>query len=428
MASISTDKKGLRRILFIGPDRKRRCIRLGRVTLKAAGQVRDRVEALNSAAIHNQDPNEDVTRWVADLDAMMADKLAAVGLIPKREVATLGAFIEQYMKGRADVKPLTQKKYESTRRSLVKFFGAEKRLRDITRGDADEWRLTYSAKGLSENTSRKHAAVAKLFFGHAVKKCLIASNPFAHLKATIRPNKERFYFITLAEAYRVLEACPDDEWRGIFALARFGGLRTPSETLGLRWSDVDWAGNKMRVRSPKTEHHEGKASRIVPLFPELRPYLDALWEQADEGAEFVIGPHYRYANEKGETGVNLRSRLLDIIWSAGLKEWPKLFQNLRSTRETELAERFPTHVVCEWMGNSEPVAAAHYLQVTEEHYRQAAAGFGEAAQKAAHGKTHEPRVSEGAAFPYAPRTAPCSLLSQYTSEQLAEAGLEPARP
>lgn len=61
-----------------------------------------------------------------------------------------------------------------------------------------------------------------------------------------------------------------------------------------------------------------------------------------------------------------------IIWKAGLAPWPKLFQNLRATRETELAETFPIHVVCEWIGNSAAVAAKHYLQVTDDHYDQAA--------------------------------------------------------
>ena len=48
--------------------------------------------------------------------------------------------------------------------------------------------------------------------------------------------------------------------------------------------------------------------------------------------------------------------------------WPKLFQNLRSARETELTERFPLHVVTAWIGNSELVARRHYLQVTDEHF------------------------------------------------------------
>ena len=54
-----------------------------------------------------------------------------------------------------------------------------------------------------------------------------------------------------------------------------------------------------------------------------------------------------------------------------VRAWPKLFQNLRSTRETELAEQYPIHVICAWIGNSPAVAAKHYLQVTEDHFKKA---------------------------------------------------------
>ena len=76
----------------------------------------------------------------------------------------------------------------------------------------------------------------------------------------------------------------------------------------------------------------------------------------------------------------MRTQLVRIIKRAGLKQWPKLFQNLRATRETELAEEFPMHVVCDWIGNSEVIAAKHYLQTTDEHFERAT----QAAQKAAH--------------------------------------------
>ena len=75
---------------------------------------------------------------------------------------------------------------------------------------------------------------------------------------------------------------------------------------------------------------------------------------------------YRRSNQ------NLSTLLRRIIKRAGLTPWPKLYQNLRASRETELAERFPLHVVCAWIGNSQAVAAKHYLQVTDEHFRQAA--------------------------------------------------------
>ena len=114
------------------------------------------------------------------------------------------------------------------------------------------------------------------------------------------------------------------------------------------------------------EGHPGGESRIVPIFPELRPHLEQVFDEAEPGTEYFI-TRYRQAN------VNLRSQLLKIITKAGLTPWPKLFQNLRSTRETELAEKYPIQVVCEWIGNSPQVASKHYLQITPEHYEKATA-------------------------------------------------------
>lgn len=55
-----------------------------------------------------------------------------------------------------------------------------------------------------------------------------------------------------------------------------------------------------------------------------------------------------------------------------------------STRQTELTETFPAHVVCEWLGNSRVIAQSHYLQVLDSHFEKAAtAPKQEAAQIAA---------------------------------------------
>jgi hypothetical protein len=43
----------------------------------------------------------------------------------------------------------------------------------------------------------------------------------------------------------------------------------------------------------------------------------------------------------------------------------------RPPRETELAETWPEHVVCAWIGTTVAVARKHYLQVTDEHFEQA---------------------------------------------------------
>ncbi|MBI2826534.1 MAG: tyrosine-type recombinase/integrase [Planctomycetia bacterium] len=206
---------------------------------------------------------------------------------------------------------------------------------------------------------------------------MVTENPFAELVSAVRGNPSRFYFVTRDDSAKVLDACPDAEWRLLFALARFGGVRTPSESLALKWGDIDWENNRIRVPSPKTEHIEGKEARLIPMFPELRPHLEAVFDQAEPGTEYVV-TRYRGGH------VNLRTQLDRIIRRAGLTPWGKPWQNLRSTRETELMEEYPAHVVCAWIGNSESVARKHYLQLTDEHFARAVQGGpSKAAQKTA---------------------------------------------
>ncbi len=128
---------------------------------------------------------------------------------------------------------------------------------------------------------------------------------------------------------------------------------------------MNWERQRFRVVAPKTEHEDG-GERWVPLFPELLPYLEEAFDRAAPGAVHVI-TRWR------DSVKNLRTGLLRILRRAGVKPWPRLYQNLRSSRETELCERFPIHVVAEWLGNSPKTALAHYTQTTEEHFRQAAA-------------------------------------------------------
>ncbi len=117
------------------------------------------------------------------------------------------------------------------------------------------------------------------------------------------------------------------------------------------------------------------AVTLIPIFPELCPYLEAVFDKAEPG--MYVLPAFRTRG----AAVNLRTRLERIILRAGLIPWPRLWQNLRSARETELADQFPAHVVCQWIGNSELVAKKHYLQVTDEHYRQAGTESGTATRR-----------------------------------------------
>ena len=371
MASIGKEPGGFR-ILFKAPDGKRKTLRLGKVSRRQAESVKIKVEALLAATLTGHAPDEEVSRWVSDRGDEMADKLAAVGLAPKRAGAALGTFIDDYVARRVDVKPATKEIWRQGKMGLVGFFGADRPMREITPGDADDHKLHLIGRGLAPMTVRKRLQFAKTIFRAAVRHKLIAADPFAEV--TVQPTMpDRMRFVTREETAKLLEACPSRDWRLIVALARYGGLRCPSEVLSLTWQGVDWEAGRMRVASPKTEHHPGKDSRLIPLFPELRPILEEAFDAAPEGAVYVVDERYRRSSQgkAGWRNCNLRTTFEKIIGRAGLTQWPRLFHNLRASRETELAERFPMHVVTAWLGHTQEIALKHYCQVTDEHFREA---------------------------------------------------------
>jgi integrase len=366
MASLCKDKNGRKRILFVAGDGSRKTIRLGKTSIKQAESFKIKLEALIAGRFSGSIEAE-TARWVAGLPDDIHGRLAAVGLVNVRAAMmslTLGQFLNEYTQSRSDVKLNTQIVYGRTCKHLIKHFGPKKLLPEITPGDADAWRLYLVRHGLAENTIRRTCGIARQFFRAAKRRKLIAENPFAELKVTVRGNKGREYFLDRQDAEKILEACPDAQWRLIFGLARWGGLRCPSEVLRLQWQDIDFEHDRFIVHASKTEHHEDGGVRTVPIFPELRPLFQDTFDQAQEGDVYCITRYRPY--------VNLCTQMIRIAKQAGLSPWPKIFQNLRSTQQTELMKDWPEYVVCKWLGNSRRIAREHYLQVTEEHFRQAA--------------------------------------------------------
>ena len=143
----------------------------------------------------------------------------------------------------------------------------------------------------------------------------------------------------------------------MLAFARYAGMRS-HETRIQRWADIDLANNTMIVRSNKTP-----PIRRSQIFPELRPHLLSAREYAPEGAELVVT---RYA-----AAANVLTTLEKIVTRAGLGPWPKLMQNLRTTRETGLLARYPAKDVTSWLGNSPDVANKHYCMTLQASFDRA---------------------------------------------------------
>lgn len=368
MASLTTDARGIRRIQF-NDGTARRTIHLGDVDKKTAVGIKLHVERLINAKLFGQPLPSETAGWLAAIGETLHGRLVAAGLTTPRQAPpaiTLVNIIDNFTKHRGPtVKPGTRLVWQQARKHLCKFFTDSRPANSITPADADDFRR-YIRGQYSEAFTAKMVMVAKSFFRDAARRKLIDASPFTDVQNGSQRNASRQRFIEAATIQKAIEATPDIEWRLMIALARFGGLRVPSEPLALRWADVNWSESTMAVRSAKTERHAGGGVRIVPIFPELRPLLMEAFEQAAPGEQFVI-TRWRTA------AVNLRKGFESILTKAGIAPWPRLWQNLRASRATELADLHPGHVCAAWLGHTEAIANKHYRQVTTAHIAAATA-------------------------------------------------------
>jgi len=255
---------------------------------------------------------------------------------------------------------------------LISHFGASAPLEGITAEQATEWakklRDDYAAATASRTIRR-----ARQLFAVAAKRRLVGANPFAEIRAGVEVNRERQEYISADTVKVILDKCPSNDWRLIIALARYGGLRIPNELQGLTWKDIDWEHNWLCIRSPKKAGKEGY-SRRVPIFPDIKPYLDLAFGDDAGDPVHVIAKHRNKSN--------LRTQFRRVIVAAGLTPWERLFHNLRSSCESDLATRYPAHCVSEWLGHSPSVAVKHYLQVPADAFGRAAKSGARALQNA----------------------------------------------
>jgi hypothetical protein len=234
--------------------------------------------------------------------------------------------------------------------------------------------------------------------------------------------------------YRVKATIINIWWKLLLALARFAGLRTPSESFSLTWNDIDWERGRISVPSPKAEA-SGKTHRVIPLFPMLRPYLDAAFAHAEEGATFVLPDEYRKRAQGpgGWANANLRTTLEKVIRRAGVEPWPRLWHSLRASCESDLAQSFPLSTVSKWLGNTPSVALRHYVDPTEVAFEKATTWVpgggsksGAAAQKVAQrvavangGDSHEVGVNDDG-------VATCATPCDSPHEQIRRRELNPS--
>ena len=258
------------RIVIKRKNKRSHAIRLGTVTKQQAEIARNRVNSLESAQKIGCAIDADTAVWLSRIQDGLYDKLVKAELVPPRQrkeqvVLTLGQHLEKLFTARQTIKKSTRRNEMRSRRLLEKYFGIDRTLASITPGDGDDyknWLLRkYAVASASVDLRR-----AKEYLDAAHRHRLIQENPFADLTCGAQTNEERIEFIDRETIDRVIAACPDIDWQLIFAFARYGGTRIPSEIEDLTWSDVDWDKNRLRSTPKRSSTIRGGSTARCPSF------------------------------------------------------------------------------------------------------------------------------------------------------------------
>ena len=386
MASLSKEGTKQWRIQFvdIAGSKTRKQVRLYNVTKKQAEGAFHHIEGIISAKLQGTRLDDADAKWLSEVPDGFHAKLVKAGLTEPRELAEpepeipqLGQFLEEFYTAGKTAKDEaasknTKANWLGTMRFLNAVLGEDQPIDAITHENAyqfrkwlDERRIKKSkrhpkGKPMAENAKRKHVSNAKTFFNAAKRRRFIQNNPFEFAVSGSKANRDRDFYLTPEATAQIIGVCPDAQWRLLTALWRYAGLRK-MEVMWLTWDDVEWDQGKMKVHATKTAHHEGGEIRYVPL-RDISEYLKAVRDAAPAGESQII-------TRFSESNSNLDKPFKAILDTAGVAPWPKLFQNMRASCETDwLNEGLPQHVVAGWVGHSVKVQRMNYAQITEGHF------------------------------------------------------------
>jgi integrase len=292
VASIRTKKTGSKAIQIVMGDGARRTI--GRAAAKAAESFRHHIGVLESASIGGHSIEPATAKWASQTKLHIRKRLEELGLIeppavPRDEI-TIDQLVDKYL-AELDTKPRTVTRYRNQLQFLKDFDGGNG-VAGLTAGDGErflKWlrkKVKPNGESYSQNYVAKIVKTSRQAFAFGKADNLLSVNPLAGVSAPERVDEDRDFEITHDMTDDILEAA-NPTYRLVIALARYGGLRCPSELVGLRWSHILWDKGMFIVHSPKTEHF-GKATRRVPIFSELRHYLLEAQELAQTGRAFRV--------------------------------------------------------------------------------------------------------------------------------------------
>ena len=368
MASLFRERSGWRLdFRLVGT---RHSVRLGDCGEPAARLAKHHTELLVSAAAKDAPQPLASAHWVAMRGPRsLRNVFLRSGVIEDRRrlAVALDAWLESIRPRVAD------KRWDTAQRvadSMLASLGRVN-LDAITPDQVRQW-----SEGLTEsrdympNTLAGLHGLARHFFRWCVAERLLAQSP-AEVLATHFVPSPSLQQVPAEYVSRLVAAAIDDGMHDLslaLLLARWGGLRF-TEMFHLML--CDFGHTTLTVHDLKRAH-TGHVERTVPIFPELQPVKAAALEAlaAGESKYRMLLAVDRWGGSPAavdQQARRLRQRL-------ALPAWPRFWQNMRATRESEIYAQYGQVPATKWIGNSPAVAMKHYAMVGDDDLARAVSG------------------------------------------------------
>ena len=270
-------------------------------------------------------------------------------------------------------KPSTVRGYRSAIAAHLLSASGSLAVEEVSTEAIERWIAGYDGSVRSRN---KLLIEIHGILGRAKKVYGLRENAAAGVEKFQAPRSGDIRVFSPEEVWALVRAASSEQDGALFLAAAFTGLRM-GELLALRWRDIDFAGNTIRVRASYylgqlTTPKSGKV-RAVPLAPDVATALAQLGRREHWLAEddlVFVGEAGSYLD-----GSALRRRYKAALAAAGLR--PLRFHDLRHTFGTRMIAKADIRRVQEWMGHADVQTTMRYLHYAprEEDARLVAAAF-----------------------------------------------------
>ncbi len=351
---------------------RRRQIDLGKIDEAEAKYAAAMINLLVQQLSYTNVLRPELQAWVDNLPCKLAVSLANAGLIEQKNVKySIGELIDLFLIAyeKSDWASSTKRRMRCSLRRFPDFI-REKPVDFYLDRESSKTRIMTINKALLDAGHAK-ATVSKTngdlsqVGNWAVGMGFIEFNPFSALPTPKAVNKDRNVDVPAETIIECIKVCGDPDLRIILALARFAGLRIPSELSQLNWTHYDVSENTLSALNNNKQGEDHR--KTIPVWPILEKYLQEHWEETAEKSESIVTQETLRV-----TAAAIRGRAERVIKKAGFQLWPRLFQNLRSSFENDLKRSgIPLADVAEMLGHSEKVQAESYLKLSKKDIDQA---------------------------------------------------------